>query len=126
DVLAGDPDSDPCDDLVGDRVQDLGPVLGGGDVGEFLRVTEEDRVFPGFHRVVSHIHNELVHADCSRNGADLPTEEMSAPVGGGAGDPVRVAEGVQCQDGYTIAELALSVGDAAVCRGRLCHGVPEL
>ena len=86
----GHPGADPRDDLVGDRAERLGPVVG-GRLAPVPRTEEHDLVALA-HRVVADVEDELVHAHGARDGPATTGDEHRPDVRRRARDPVGVAE----------------------------------
>src|SRR5690606_9782145 len=130
-VDARHPPADAGDDLVGDRVQGVRPVLGGGFA--VVAGAEQDCTVAGGDRVVADVHHELVHAHGSGDGAAAACHEHGGAVGCGARHPVAVAEGYQGEVGFPVGHVAVPVGDAAAGAdsfaahqgGAECHGGPQ-
>src|SRR5215470_2366035 len=89
-VASGRPPAEPGHDLIGDRPQRVGPVLGGG----LARVTgpEQDHLVPLPGGLAAEVHHELVHAHgAAYRPAPSPHEHLGHAERA-ARDAVRVAE----------------------------------
>src|SRR5206468_2797185 len=90
-VEAGYPGgAEPGDDLVVDRVDRGGPVVGGGLA--VVARAEDHRHVALAHLVVAAVQHDLVHADPAGDPADPAGEQHRADAGGMPGDAVGVAE----------------------------------
>src|SRR5882672_814776 len=90
-VLPGHPGPpDPGHDLVVDRADRGGPVVGGRLA--MVTRTEQDRLVAGPDRIVPAVQHDLIHAHPAGNGP-VPAGQPDRPaVGGVPGHPVAVSE----------------------------------
>ncbi len=111
--------SDAAHDLVADRVETVGPVLGLdglGPVGPVLR-PDQHHLVADAHAIVAAVDQHLVHGDHADDRAPPPTDQhLTARLEQASGHPVGVPDRDGGHGGVTLEGVPQPVGDAAARR----------